>query len=283
MNPSANGAQVWRNLGGSTYNSLQIDLRRRFSQGLQVQASYTYARRWALENIDLHLPLMNRRSTSSQPQAFKLLWVYDVPVGRGRRFGSDLNRWANGVIGGWQFSGAGRVQAPLFRLTNTKLVGMSFADAQKEFKKIHILTDPDTGVVTVWNMPQDIIDNTRRAFNTDVTTPSGYADDDAPTGRYFAPACGPDRFGYDAQDCAPDLFFYGKWFGEFDFKFTKRFPLGFKKAVFDFDVEVFNALNAINFNQTLSPALQSSNANVFRITGQASAARTGQLVWRVSW
>ena len=283
MNPSANGAQVWRNLGGSTYNSLQIDLRRRFSQGLQVQASYTYARRWALENVDLHLPLMNRRSTSSQPQAFKVLWVYDVPVGRGRRYGADFNKWVNGLVGGWQFSGAGRVQAPLFRLTNTKLVGISFDEAQKEFKNIRILTDPDTGVVTVWNMPQDIIDNTRRAFNTDVTTDSGFANDDVPSGRYFAPACGPEAFGYNAHDCAPDLFFYGKWFGEFDFKFTKRFPLGFKNAVFDFDVEVFNALNAINFNQSLSPSLQSANANVFRITSQASSARTGQLVWRVSW
>ena len=282
MNPSANGAVVTRNLGGSTYNSLQIDLRRRFSQGLQVQASYTYARRWALSNQDLHLPLFNLRSTASQPQAFKLLWVYDVPVGRGRRYGADFNKWFNGVIGGWQFSGSGRVQVPLFRLGNTQLVGMSFKEAQSAFKQIRITTDVN-GVVTVWNMPQDIIDNTRKAYNTDPTTTTGYANNDLPTGRYFAPAGGPNCMALNALDCAPDMFFYGKWFGEFDFKFTKRFPLGFKKAVFDFDVEVFNALKGTNFSQSLSPSLQSANANVFRITGQGSAARTGQLVWRVSW
>ena len=49
------------------------------------------------------------------------------------------------------------------------------------------------------------------------------------------------------------------------------------------DVELFNALNGINFNQNLNPALQNVNANVFRTTTQGSNARSGQLVWRVSW
>src|SRR6185436_8640807 len=242
---------------------------------------YTYARRWALENIDLHQPLMNRRSTSSQPHALKMLWVYDIPVGRGRRYGGDFNKWINGVIGGWQFSGSGRVQQPLFRLTNTKLVGMSFEEAQSEFSKIRFVTDAN-GLITVWDMPQDIIDNTRLAYNTDPTTTTGYAANNVPTGRYFAPACDPSSFGFNAQDCSPDMFFKGRWFGEFDFKLTKRFPLGFKKAVFDFDMEVFNALYAKNFSQSLGATLHNANNNVFRITSTASAARTGQMVWRVS-
>ena len=81
------------------------------------------------------------------------------------------------------------------------------------------------------------------------------------------------------KDCAPDMFFYGKWFGEFDFKLVKRFPLG-HRATFDFNVEVFNSLTALNFNQNLTP---SNSANVFRITGTGSGARTAQLVWRVNW
>jgi len=42
---------------------------------------------------------------------------------------------------------------------------------------------------TVYSMPQDVIDNTRRAFNTSQSTPDGYSTAlGAPTGRYFAPA-----------------------------------------------------------------------------------------------
>jgi hypothetical protein len=282
MNPNVNGASVMRNLGHGKYNSMQVDVRRRFSQGLQVQMSYTYARGVTYSDVDLHLPLLERRGTNI-PHAVKLLWVYDLPIGHGRRFGSDFNKWIDGVVGGWQFSGSGRIQQPLFRLANTKLIGMSFDEAQKAFGQIRVVIDPVTGATTVWDMPQDIIDNTRKAYNTDPTTITGFANNDVPTGRYFAPACGPDKYGLNALDCAPDLFFKGRWFGEYDFKLTKRFPLGFKKAVFDFDVEVFNALYAKNFSQSLSPALQNANNNVFRITGTQSAARTGQMVWRVSW
>jgi hypothetical protein len=30
-----------------------------------------------------------------------------LPLGRGRAFGSNMNRWADGVIGGWQLNGIG--------------------------------------------------------------------------------------------------------------------------------------------------------------------------------
>ena len=34
-----------------------------------------------------------------------MIGTYDLPLGRGRRFGSGMNRWANGIAGGWTFSG----------------------------------------------------------------------------------------------------------------------------------------------------------------------------------
>ena len=41
-------------------------------------------------------------TTFNFPQDFKLTWVYEIPVGKGRHF--DLG-WANYVLGGWQFAG----------------------------------------------------------------------------------------------------------------------------------------------------------------------------------
>jgi hypothetical protein len=82
-----------------------------------------------------------------------------------------------------------------------------------------------------------------------------------------------------AGDCAPDTFFYGNWFSEFDFKLTKKFNLP-GRAIFQMDAEVFNAFKATNFRNSFGP---SGSSNVFRITAQDSAARTGQLVWRLTW
>ena len=49
--------------------------------------------------------------TANVRHAIKTQWDYSVPVGRGRRFGTDMNPLLDGVLGGWEFSGAGRVQA----------------------------------------------------------------------------------------------------------------------------------------------------------------------------
>ena len=135
-----------RNQGGSKYNSIQVDLRRRFSRGLQVEGSYTYARGVSQTSFDLQVPIMERRTTAI-PHAFKMLWFWEMPFGRGKRYGSNWNSWVNGALGGWQFSGTGRVQVPLFRLANTQLVGMSFDEAQAAFKKIRVVTD---WTVSLW-------------------------------------------------------------------------------------------------------------------------------------
>jgi hypothetical protein len=56
-------------------------------------------------------------------------------------------------------------------------------DLRKEFK---LRFDDIMGVV--YMLPQDIIDNTIRAFNSSATSVTDYSDRDVPTGRYIAPA-----------------------------------------------------------------------------------------------
>ena len=287
LNPAVNGANVTRNLGSSKYNSMQIDVRRRFSRGLAITGSYTYARGTQFSNVDLHLPLLEQRSAGIIPHAIKMLWNWELPFGRGKRFGTNVNKWVDIALGGWQFSGAGRIQVPLFRLSNTRIQGMSFKEAQDLFKQMRIERNPVNNTVTVFNMPQDVIDETIKAFSTNPALP-GFFTLGAPTGRYFDRARRPAGFdgpndpgcdGLFAGDCAPDLFFYGKWFGEYDFKLMKKFNLP-GKATFQMDIDLFNALTGINFNQNLNPG---SGATIFRSTSAGSAARVGQLSWRVTW
>jgi len=48
------------------------------------------------------------------PHAIQTLWTYDVPVGRGKKYGANMNGWLDGAIGGWTFSGTARFQTQSF-------------------------------------------------------------------------------------------------------------------------------------------------------------------------
>ncbi|HLB24570.1 MAG TPA: hypothetical protein VJP07_10785, partial [Dehalococcoidia bacterium] len=243
-----------------------------------VQGSYTFSRQYSKSLQELHLPLFDLRTTGV-PHAFKMIWTYDIPYGRGKRFGSNISPWLDYLVGGWQFSGSGRVQIQSFVLRDTVLVGMNLDEARQALKNVRFVIDPITGVTTVWNFPQDIIDNTRKAFNTDETQPTFYAPGTEPTGRYFAPAGGPAcNFLYPGDCGTKELWFLGRWFGEFDFRLAKGVPVG--GARIEVSAEMFNAMMAKNFPVSLSP---SNSANVFRITSTQSGARTAQIVFRVSW
>ena len=292
MNPLGNAASVMRNFGGGTNHNIIGEVRRRLSAGLAVNLSYTWQRQYQMltsanagstalgpgSNFEIHQREFNLQA-QGVPHAFKMLWTYDIPYGRGKRFGANINQWADYIIGGWTFSGTGRVQIQDFVLRNATLVGMTLDEARAALKEVRFVTDA-SGVTTVWNFPQDIIDNTRKAYNTDESQPTFYAAGNEPTGRYFAPAGGPGCNYLYPGDCGTqDMWFRGRWFGEFDFRIAKMIPLP-SKARFEVSAEVFNALMAKNFPNAVNPG---PGANLFRITSTQSAARTAQLVFRVSW
>src|SRR5262249_43393689 len=139
---------------------------------------------------DLHFDRINLRQTGV-PHAVKFTWDYQVPVGRGQRFGTNMGGLMDGILGGWDFAGTGRVQTSNF-LYRGILHNMTASDVQKAFK-IRIVKDPTTGVTTVYDMPQDIIDNTLRAYSTSDTSTTGYGTlgPPDPTSRYMGPAAGP--------------------------------------------------------------------------------------------
>ncbi len=115
VNPATGGsaANMVTNQGGSGYNSLQIELRRRFSKGLLLGASYTLSHSLSLGNI---LSLRNMDgvtypSAFDQRHGIKLNWVYELPFGAGHQFLNFSNPVASGVLGGWQLAGIMRLQS----------------------------------------------------------------------------------------------------------------------------------------------------------------------------
>ncbi|HWZ98225.1 MAG TPA: carboxypeptidase-like regulatory domain-containing protein [Candidatus Dormibacteraeota bacterium] len=118
----------WRSIGSANYNALQVTLRHRMSHGVQFDFNYTYSK-----SIDLSSDAEragtfggiggNQVINSWSPNLFRSVsdfdathqfnsnWVADLPFGRGRAIGGQINKGLDAVIGGWQLSG-------LFRLTS---------------------------------------------------------------------------------------------------------------------------------------------------------------------
>jgi hypothetical protein len=102
-------ANVWvqEYNGTNRYNSLQFQAAKRFSKGFSFNATYTYSR--LRERLGYLNPsdteLEDRIGTEDRPNRFTFATTYELPIGRGRWLGHDMNRFADYIIGGWQFNG----------------------------------------------------------------------------------------------------------------------------------------------------------------------------------
>jgi hypothetical protein len=177
--------------------------------------------------------------------ALKFNWIYDLPFGRGKAFGSGVGRLADLAIGGWEFHGTARIQSGSpNNFGNVQLVGMTRNELQKELR---IRKEASA----VFYLPQDIIDNTIRAFNVSATTASGYPEPggvpQAPTGRYIRPANGPGCIESFGGECGTNnMVLYGPRFTRFDLSVVKKFRFT-ENVNFEFRAEFLNAFNNINF------------------------------------
>jgi hypothetical protein len=119
-------AQVdYKTAGGrDNYNSLQTTVQRRFAQGLTIGGQWTYGH--SIGNT----AGSNEAQTSHNPYDFMADWgnnnfdirhsanvtaLYELPVGKGRKWGSNWKPMTNGVLGGWQIGGTwnGRTGLPV--------------------------------------------------------------------------------------------------------------------------------------------------------------------------
>ena len=92
----------------TNYEALQVRLEKRYSQGLQFLAHYTWSRAMAHESYYFFL---NPRvgygpSYYNRRNAFVFAPNYDLPFGKGRMFGAGVPGWMNQIIGGFGVNGA---------------------------------------------------------------------------------------------------------------------------------------------------------------------------------
>lgn len=92
--------------GKSSYHSLQASANKRMSHGLQIQVAYTWSKLLEeLRFINTFDPAPSKMiGEFDNPHRFSAGFIYEMPFGRGKRFGSD-NPVLSRIIGGWQVSG----------------------------------------------------------------------------------------------------------------------------------------------------------------------------------
>ncbi len=105
----------WKYMPGaySNYHGLTVNYRRSWKTGMHVLASFT----WSVYRDNSTGPGFGfspdrdrlaydySLNYNNIPKSFVLSYIYELPVGRGKRWGNQLNSIANGILGGWQLSG----------------------------------------------------------------------------------------------------------------------------------------------------------------------------------
>ncbi|HLZ39555.1 MAG TPA: carboxypeptidase-like regulatory domain-containing protein [Candidatus Sulfotelmatobacter sp.] len=123
--PQYSSLDSWSSIGNSAYNSGQVSLRHH-TGNLTFDLNYTYSKSIDIGSNAERISVFEGLGFSSQiinawmpnqlrgpsdfdtTHAINANWVYQLPVGKGRRFGAGMGKVADAILGGWQVSGLWR-------------------------------------------------------------------------------------------------------------------------------------------------------------------------------
>ncbi|MGC1169964.1 MAG: TonB-dependent receptor, partial [Candidatus Acidiferrales bacterium] len=217
-------------VGTSSYDALQVTYTHRWHSGLDLNLSYTYSKfmddvqgnsGWAFPGsgtnnlYSYNLAADYSVDASNVPHRFVASYIYDLPVGKGKRFGSEWSTPVNAILGGWAWSGILTAESglPLSIQPASNNVGFGFNQRPNVVPGVNPV--PANRSIDNWL--------NANAFSQ----PDAFTFGDAP--RFFADLHGPRFFNW-------DMAIQKNW----SVTETKRLQFRF---------EMFNALNHPNFFQ----------------------------------
>ncbi|MEQ1763949.1 MAG: TonB-dependent receptor [Pyrinomonadaceae bacterium] len=235
-------------IGEAQYDSFQLKVERRFSDGLYLLNSLTLSQ--AYDNAAGHLESSNGdnsranfnnlagewgRSSYDVPFNNTTSVVYDLPFGRGRHWGSGIPRWLDAIVGGFRMT-------LINRITSGRPVNLTYSPSAAFSVSGDITYRPNV----IGNVYNEDWRETGRYFNiaavaapTDVTQPFG----DAP------------RNG-----------FRGPRFWQADLGLHKQFVLWNDNTKLELRAEAFNLFNRTNFNAPNGSIANTANFGTFTST-----------------
>lgn len=99
--------------GHSTYNALETSFQKRYSHGLWLMTSYTFSKTLVSTGGQNYYSRTTEKVVSgdNRPHIYTLGYVYDLPFGKGKAFGSNMHPVLNAFLGNWNVSGVHRYQS----------------------------------------------------------------------------------------------------------------------------------------------------------------------------
>ncbi len=270
--------------GNDRYDALQTSLSRRFSNGLTMNAQYTYGysrgntagsnearTSGALDDFEYD----RGRNNFDVRHTFNISALYELPIGRNKKF--DLgNGSANYILGDWEIGGivnsrsglpveVGIVRSDLVIQCTNPAAGCTAGQVRSLPGTINAATPLPAGFIAVVNTPGG--GASRNVRRPNVTGAPFYLDND----RFIL---NPAAFSTPAPGTFGDLprnALRGPIFRQFDLILNKRFRIN-ETANVQFRTEIFNIFNQTNF---ANPS--ASLANALSATFQPGQAYTQSL------
>ncbi len=132
FDPQFSALSAYSSIGIGDYHAMQWTVRKRFSGGLQFDVNYTWSKSIDLGSnvesggsfsgfiLNTWNPSQERAVSSyDTTHAVNAFMVWQVPFGRGRRFGDHVNRVLDFLAGGWQLTATYRQTSGLpFSINN---------------------------------------------------------------------------------------------------------------------------------------------------------------------
>jgi hypothetical protein len=244
--PNFNAILEFGDIGKTTYNSLQIKAETKSSRhGLYALIAYTYSHTYdnglsdglGSELSAPYFPLPNWQKLDWAPSQidlhnnFTASVIYDLPFGRGKRFGSDWSNLTDSLLGGWQLTLIEKITSgfadPLIDSANGNSGGPGFSGVAFN----------TGGNGNNFNRPDQVADCNPYANQTKV--------------QYINPACFVHAPAGQLGD-ANRVPVYGPDFVNTDFSVIKQFKLPWENMGLNFRAEFFNLFNHAQFGQPIS-------------------------------
>ena len=259
------GSQV--NDGGSTYHAMQVVFQKRFEKGGSLSANYAWSK--FLANTDTATGYLegsvrpggiqdwtrlgNEKSLVSQdvPQRLVVNYVYDLPIGKSKKFFGSVSGIADKLVSGWTINGVSMFQKGF------PLPPSSLSNQLAQFNSGTIRPNVVAGCSPVIDGPAQ--SRLTKWFNTACyQQPGAYA------------------FG-NASRTDPKLRSHG--INNFDFALNKKVQIT-ERVSLNVRTEVFNLFNRVQF---APPTVQAGSANFGVVTSTQNTPRLLQFAMRLAF
>ena len=166
-NPNTGVADLLGNYGKYRYNSLQAEIRRRFTGGLSFQANYTFQK--ILTNVaadqqtrfDPYTDNANQALEYARPDydrthSVNINWIYELPFGKGKQF-FNQGGWLNRLVGGFQFNSLMNISSgePTSILDNRGVINRA-ARSARQAANSSLTTDQIQDLVGIYRTPNGV-------------------------------------------------------------------------------------------------------------------------------